>query len=213
MQIISHRGYWKLEREKNTEVAFRRSFELGFGTETDLRDLDGTIVVSHDMPTHSQKPMSFSELLEIYGEYDKHLPLLLNIKADGLQNLISETIKKFSVSNYFLFDMSVPDLLVSCQASLRCLTRHSDLEILPSHYQAAKGVWMDELLDEWISEESICNHLAESKQVFIVSPELHKRAHLEKWASYRAMQVGDSVTLCTDLPEKARSFFSNTGEV
>jgi hypothetical protein len=42
MQILSHRGYWQHPSEKNTEAAFRRSFLLGYGTETDIRDRDGT---------------------------------------------------------------------------------------------------------------------------------------------------------------------------
>jgi hypothetical protein len=51
MQILSHRRYWKMDSEKNTKIAFERSFSLGFGTETDLmRDFGRKIVISHDMP-------------------------------------------------------------------------------------------------------------------------------------------------------------------
>ena len=50
MRIISHRGYWNTPAEKNTIHAFQRSFALGFGTETDIRDLKGELVISHDMP-------------------------------------------------------------------------------------------------------------------------------------------------------------------
>ena len=48
MLIISHRGYWGQNVNKNTKDAFKRSFNLGFGTETDIRDHDGTLVISHD---------------------------------------------------------------------------------------------------------------------------------------------------------------------
>ena len=50
MIILSHRGYWKSEKERNQEVAFHRSFDLGYGTETDIRDIQGKLVISHDMP-------------------------------------------------------------------------------------------------------------------------------------------------------------------
>ena len=50
MIIISHRGYWIQPAEKNTEEAFSRSFERGMGTETDVRDHRGELVISHDMP-------------------------------------------------------------------------------------------------------------------------------------------------------------------
>ena len=50
MIILSHRGYWKLEEERNRAAAFQRSFDLGYGTETDIRDIQGKLVISHDMP-------------------------------------------------------------------------------------------------------------------------------------------------------------------
>ena len=46
MIILSHRGFWKTKDEKNTITSFKRSFDCGFGTETDLRDHDGEIVIS-----------------------------------------------------------------------------------------------------------------------------------------------------------------------
>ena len=54
MIVLSHRGYWKTAVEKNTPTAFKRSFELGFGTETDVRDRNGELVISHDMPNGSE---------------------------------------------------------------------------------------------------------------------------------------------------------------
>ncbi len=38
MQILSHRGYWKSIKEKNSFIAFERSFLAMHGVETDLRD-------------------------------------------------------------------------------------------------------------------------------------------------------------------------------
>ena len=65
MIIISHRGYWKCVDEKNTEIAFSRSFELDFGTETDVRDCLGKLVISHDMPDGSE--IHFEEFLSLVG--------------------------------------------------------------------------------------------------------------------------------------------------
>ena len=52
MQLIAHRGYWLDPKEKNTETAFVRALQHGFGIETDFRDLNGHLVISHDVPTH-----------------------------------------------------------------------------------------------------------------------------------------------------------------
>ncbi|MDB5448782.1 MAG: hypothetical protein JWQ97_4099, partial [Phenylobacterium sp.] len=51
MRIISHRGYWREPSEKNSRTAFARTLEAGFGTETDVRDLVGQLVVAHDPPS------------------------------------------------------------------------------------------------------------------------------------------------------------------
>ena len=48
MKILSHRGYWKEEKEKNTIDAVRKAFDHGFGIESDIRDLDGKLVISHN---------------------------------------------------------------------------------------------------------------------------------------------------------------------
>lgn len=48
MKILCHRGYWRDKFHKNSAEAFKRSFDSGYGTETDFRDLDGTLVISHD---------------------------------------------------------------------------------------------------------------------------------------------------------------------
>ena len=50
MRVVSHRGYWRDDAEKNSLPAFERSFALRFGIETDLRDAVGRLVVSHGIP-------------------------------------------------------------------------------------------------------------------------------------------------------------------
>ena len=49
MEIISHRGLWNNLNEKNTNIAFHSSFKNKFGTETDIRDYNGNLVISHDI--------------------------------------------------------------------------------------------------------------------------------------------------------------------
>ena len=84
MIVISHRGYWKSLEEKNTEAAFIRSFQLDLGTETDLRDFNGEIVISHDIPAASC--ITFQHMFELYKTYTStNPPLALNVNAVGLQ--------------------------------------------------------------------------------------------------------------------------------
>ena len=67
IEVISHRGYWKTPEERNAPVAFERSFSLGFGTETDVRDCvrDGVseLVISHDIPRGGE--FAFADMLRL----------------------------------------------------------------------------------------------------------------------------------------------------
>ena len=209
MIILSHRGYWKDISEKNTKSAFERSFELGFGTETDIRDHQGELVISHDMANADSIPAE--EFFKIYQSIDKPLPLALNIKAAGLQHSLKRLLCKYEVENYFVFDMAVPDGLFYLSQNLRTYTRHSEFESTPAYYEMAQGVWLDEFLSHWITDQIIERHLEAGKSICIVSPELHKRAFEAEWSHYRTLEqrIGrDRVMLCTDFPEKAKDFFN-----
>jgi hypothetical protein len=215
MQIISHRGYWKTSKEKNSHTALERSFSMGFGTETDFRDHLGDLVVAHDPPNgpsiHHPAPLAADFCFRLLAQHDARLTLAINIKSDGLQNLIKTNLERYGIENYFLFDMSVPDAVRSIKAGLRCFTRHSDLEPEPSFYGYAHGVWMDSFDRDWITVESIERHLLTNKDVCLVSPELHSRDHLPYWTMLRegsAVTKNPRLILCTDLPEDALAFFN-----
>jgi hypothetical protein len=208
MKILSHRGYWKIPEEKNQPVAFERSFARGFGTETDVRDVGGRLAIAHDPPL--ELGFSFDDMLAIHGTHDSTLPLAINIKADGLQRLLGETLRGHGVTNYFLFDMSVPDAVQSIKAGLRIFTRHSDVEPDPVLYADAAGVWVDAFFDDrWITPAAIRAHLDAGKEVCLVSPELHKRPHLPLWSRLRdeGLQDWEGLMLCSDIPEEAVTFF------
>nr|WP_315848238.1 hypothetical protein [uncultured Rhodoferax sp.] len=209
MIILSHRGYWKDASEKNTRIAFERSFSLGFGTETDLRDRDGRLVISHDMAGPSAMPLE--EFFGIYQESAKQLPLALNIKADGLQAELKRMLLAYDIHNYFVFDMAVPDGLLYARQDFRTYTRHSEFETTPAYYDLAGGVWLDEFAGHWITDAVIEKHLDKSKSICIVSPDLHKRDNAKEWKHYRQLEekIGTNrLMLCTDFPEQAQEYFN-----
>ena len=210
MKILSHRGQWTTPDEKNTIDSFNRSFSNGFGTETDFRDRSGDLVISHDPP--NAHALNADEFFACLASHSHDLPLAINIKADGLQSVIAEHLAKFRIANYFLFDMSVPDAIVSLREGLRVFTRHSDVETVPVLYDASAGVWMDAFADHsWISPGVINAHLDRGKEVCLVSPELHGRDYPDFWSMIRtsSLHQNSRLMLCTDFPEKAQDFFSN----
>lgn len=208
MKIISHRGYWLNASEKNTSIAFERSFSLGFGTETDIRDSLGRLIISHDMP--SGKEQGFDEFLASasrYAEKTKPMTLAFNIKADGLADLLAAQLADYPQLDGFVFDMAVPDMRQYFNSGVPVFTRMSEVERNPSFLNRAAGVWLDAFESEWYDKDVIANLISSGKRVCIVSPELHGRLYLSHWQNLRDWCNTDQVILCTDKPEEARSYF------
>lgn len=209
MRIISHRGYWIKDSEKNTVSAFERSFSLNYGTETDIRDFDGELVISHDVANKSC--IKLTDFFNIYNSKNKKPLLALNIKSDGLQQMLFELLKVHSINNYFVFDMSIPDTIMYLNEGMNVFIRQSEYEQGDSFYEAASGIWLDAFEGSWYSEELVKKHLNNEKKVAIVSSELHNRGYLEHWNYLKSWTIinNDNLILCTDLPEKANNFFKN----
>jgi hypothetical protein len=207
MEIISHRGYWKEIHEKNTKQAFARSFEKGFGTETDLRDYNGEIVISHDIPNNTA--VLLSDFFQTYKSSGKSKKLALNIKSDGLQKKILSELNKYGITNYFVFDMSIPDTIAYMDENIIFFSRQSEYELHPNLYDKCKGIWLDAFEGIWYESKLILEHLKNYKEVALVSPELHKRDHIEFWKMLKDNKIHfmKGVILCTDFPEDAKNFF------
>lgn len=204
MEIISHRGYWKKPAEKNSVVAFKRSFRNFFGIETDVRDSLGELVISHDMALGSE--ISLSTLLAMTGSVE---PLLaLNIKADGLAKLISQKMAAYPRDKWFVFDMSVPDTREHLLEGNPVFVRLSEVEKSPAFFDLSDGVWLDSFFSEWFESEFIANILRDGKRVCIVSSELHGRDPHKLWEKLLPLCNTDGLILCTDHPVQVSEIFA-----
>lgn len=208
MQIISHRGFWIEQSEKNTFQAFERSFEKGYGTETDIRDHDGEIVISHD-PADANS-IGFQAYLNCVSQYQgKNLIQALNIKADGLAQKLAQAMKGFS-HPWFVFDMSIPDTLQHIKAGNPVYARMSEYEPFPEKMQNhIQGIWLDAFDGIWFNTGDIQSILSKGLGVCIVSPELHGRKdYVNFWHSLKPLKENSKLTLCTDLPLDASAVLS-----
>jgi glycerophosphoryl diester phosphodiesterase len=198
--IITHRGFWLKKTEQNQQIAFERALEHGFGIETDLRDANRTVVISHDIPSGNE--MTFEDFIILYKKYNVNTPLALNIKSDGLQRIVKDILTQYNVMNYFCFDMSVPDALHYHHNNITFFTRQSEYENAPLK-ENANGVWMDAFVEtSWITHDIIAQHIKSGKKICFVSPELHKRSHQEEWDKYKQYYhaFSSNVMFCTDHP-------------
>lgn len=208
IKIIAHRGYWLKESEKNTTESFIRALQNGFGIETDFRDLNGQLVVSHNVPVDGA--LKVEKFIDICKGMPISAPIALNIKSDGLHSLVKKLIAESGLSNYFIFDMSVPDARGYLAEQMPVFTRLSEFETTPVFFDQSQGVWLDAFEWEWYDAEVIQNLLDKGKQVAIVSPELHRRPHLELWDLLRRSRLHQNalVSICTDFPLDAKDYFN-----
>lgn len=208
MQILAHRGLWKTENEKNSFLSISKAFKEGFGIETDIRDYCGKLVVSHDIA--DEKSITLESVFEEYIQYGGNSVIALNVKADGIQKLLMPLLEKYKVNNYFLFDMSIPEMVVNSEKMLKCYTRNSDIEEKCVLYDIAEGVWLDYFYNrKWLTNIIVEEHLKNNKKVCIVSPELHGYEYRFIWEMLKinSYHKNEFIALCTDKPDEARRYF------
>lgn len=205
MKIIAHRGFWKKESEKNTKVAIERAIESGFGFETDFRDCGGQVLISHNPPKGDE--ITAEGIFKMYQAAGSHEPLALNIKADGLQDMMADLLERYKVTNYFFFDMSVCDTVIYTDKNLKIASRLSEFETEMPFYTDSTTVWIDYFNSDGPTIQKVIETLKDSKIACVVSPELHKRDYQQMWEQLKPMKDEERLYLCTDYPDKAKEYF------
>lgn len=204
--ILAHRGLWSNPDEKNTYSALLKALKLGFGIETDFRDLGGQLVVSHDPPL-AEHNLFAQQIFSAYSRLNCDGRVAMNIKADGLQTVLSNSLTNAGITleNVFAFDMSVPDTLGYLDRGIPTYSRQSEFETQPAFLDRAAGVWVDDFSGDFPQVEHALTLLKAGHRVALVSPELHKRDPADCWADIKASGLHHFPTfeLCTDLPEAA----------
>lgn len=207
MKLLAHRGLWQHASEKNTLAALGAALARGHGLETDIRDLDGELVISHDPPTR-ERHLKLDALLDLCARTPQAGLLALNIKADGLQNALKAKLAEFGVDNCFVFDMSLPDTLGWRRHGMPWALRLSEYEDGGPLLEEARFVWLDAFeRDDWYAPDFVSQLLARGKTVAIVSPELHQRPHAAAWARLKSLAGEPNLHLCTDLIDLAQETF------
>ena len=206
IEIFAHRGLWEEPEDQNTLQAFQMAFEQGLNIETDIRDFDGSLIISHD-PETKDNPLRFHELLRIKNGYPD-LTIALNIKSDGLGDLLEEFEFIKQNDEFLFFDGSFPSMRELKQASFLCLERLSEYEKISSF--DFDGLWIDAFEKDWFLDNQEIFNIKYEKIIF-VSPELHKRDYklMWDWLRLNIKNFSSQVGLCTDYPLIARSYFES----
>lgn len=209
--ILAHRGLWRKKEQQNTLSALVEALENGFGVETDLRDHNGEIAISHD-PVLNSNFVSFSKFAFLMkSEFNGRVAL--NIKADGLQTKIyslQPSLNKIS-GQYYFFDMSIPDEQLFRKYKLPVYSRVSEYEMLNSDKYIDAGVWIDNFTGDFDQLYNAEKLLSLGYRVTIVSPELHGRSYDELWQKLKSQKISANANLelCTDFPFEAYEFLGD----
>lgn len=205
MELIGHRGLWCESLEKNSIRALKKCFEHGFGTETDVRDCFGKLVISHDAPL-TDTNVGVTDLLENYLTTGCPGTLAFNIKSDGLADRLLKTLWDYRIENYVVFDMSIPDLLSYRDRGARYLVRVSEYEPLCFELLSDSGIWLDGFRSDWYVGAAFDSLLKIGVPLYVVSSELHRRDPTPLW-KYLNDYRDERVILCTDRPKDAAEVF------
>ena len=190
--IFAHRGQWDNQAGPNSELSIQKAISNGFSVETDIRDLKGEIVISHD-PCVGNNYKRFSEVI------DKNSRIAINVKSDGLVGRFQEYIRQIKESKSFIFDCSFPELLKYKQAGIPHAIRMSEYERelawVPDY------IWLDCFESDWWLEETYVLDLIRKTPTIVVSPELHGREHFNVWQRVLELRsAGLNLSVCTDFP-------------
>ena len=208
MEILAHRGVWDSNDEKNSKIAIQSAFAHSWGIETDIRDYLENLVISHDVSTHNN--FTFAQLLDFRKLGGRKGTLGLNIKADGLSDILLEELKAEGISDYFVFDMSIPETLRYLKLGMNVFLRSSEYEVLnDTLLLQVQGIWLDGFTKIWYDREFVDSHLGMGKKIAFVSCELHNRNQIGLWELIKKnnWHFNNNVMLCTDLPSEAVKFF------
>lgn len=205
MKIIAHRGLWSHRSEGNTMASFEAAFKKGYGIETDVRDYNGELIVSHNVA--KEKTFLFEDVLKLYKDLNCTSLIAINIKADGIQKMLGDLLNKYAISNYFVFDMSIPEQVVYHKMDFKVATRMSEYERGPVLSRKSVAIWMDEWEESWINANEINKFREAGKLVSIISPEIHGRDNAQLWQELTQFKEDDRVILCTDIPLEAEAYF------
>lgn len=205
MNILAHRGAWKQVEDKNSLTAIQKGLEIFNGVEIDVRDFNGQLVVSHDLPSGSS--LTFETYLRLNEASNKLWAI--NIKCDGLAEALSLLLKKYNIKRYFCFDMSIPETIRYSTVGLSFFTGVNDY-LKPSRLNAlGSGIWLDSFDSCWYTEEQLLTLVRTYRNVCIVSEDLHGRSNIAQWKLIKNSELwkSEAVSLCTDCPYEAMSYF------
>ena len=159
MLIIQHRV--------NT-VAQLQTTPNYYGVEVDVRDKLDTIILQHDAYKNG-------EPWNTYLQHYQHQTLIVNVKTEGIEQTIIDTLNAQKLTDYFLLDVSLPMLVkLTTNGFNKVAIRYSEYEpiqLASAFINKATWVWVD-CFTQLPFNDTDYNLLKKHFKICLVSPEL-----------------------------------------
>jgi hypothetical protein len=139
-----------------------------YGVEMDLRPFGDKIIIHHDAFKEGE---DFEEWLKYY----QHALLILNTKAEGMEDRILELMEKHKIENYFFLDLSLPFLIKYMKKGVKKIavrfSEYEPIDFVMGFAGKLDWVWID-CFNDLPLDLATYNLLKEHFKLCIVSPEL-----------------------------------------
>lgn len=150
-------------------IAALEKVPLSRGVEFDVRLNHGSLVTAHS-------PFEPGDSLVDFLKFVGGRPLIVNIKEEGIEDLVIKLLGENDVLNYFLLDVSFPYLIKFAQQGFtRIATRASEFEDSKAlQMTGSDWCWLDSFGDDFghcVETIKLANEVG--SKVCLVSPELH----------------------------------------
>lgn len=168
-----------------------------YGIELDIRPEGDDMILHHDPFCPGER---FSEFLDHYH----HSGIILNVKAEGMENRLIKLMEEKGIDDYFFLDLSLPFLVKTirngCNKVAVRFSEYEPLAFVDRFAGKAEWVWVDCFTANVLTRETY-EHLRRSFKICIVSPEL--QSHPLEWITeFRNNFAGFEIdAVCTKKPE------------
>ena len=163
MEIIAHR------RNAIQELV---ETPLSYGVEVDIRTFRGRLVLNHE-------PFEDGVALDEWLRYYEHGTMILNVKEDGLEEMVLDLLAKHDIRRFFFLDQPFPTLIkLGRRGERRCAVRVSEFEVPGSALAASPyvdWVWIDCFTRFPLNRAGLEELREAGLSLCIVSPELQGR--------------------------------------
>lgn len=139
-----------------------------YGIELDIRTDGDRLILHHE-------PFVKGEDFENFLNHYHHQLIILNTKSEGMEPSIIALMEKFSITNYFFLDLSMPFLIKYAKLGVKKIgirfSEYEPLELVMKFKGLVEWVWIDCFTELPLNEENYKLLKAHFK-LCLVSPEL-----------------------------------------